>query len=71
MASTKDQKLYSRIPEVYSLPNLIDVQLESFKWLTKTGLSELFDEISPIISYNAGMKLFFPGKTPEAKEFKL
>ena len=71
MATTKDQKLYSRIPEVFSLPNLIDVQLESFTWLEDKGLSELFDEISPIISYNGGMKLFFPGNTPEAKEFKL
>ncbi len=71
MASTSNQKWYSRIPEVYSLPNLIDVQLESFKWLVETGLSELFNEISPIVSYNSGMKLFFPGDTPEAKEFKL
>jgi DNA-directed RNA polymerase subunit beta len=71
MASTRDQKWYSRIPEVYSLPNLIDIQLESFKWLEETGLSELFNEISPIVSYNSGMKLFFPGNTPEAKEFKL
>ena len=71
MTSTRDQKWYSRIPEVYSLPNLIDVQLESFKWLEETGLSELFNEISPIVSYNSGMKLFFPGNTPEAKEFKL
>jgi len=71
MTSTRDQKWYSRIPEVYSLPSLIDVQLESFKWLEETGLSELFNEISPIVSYNSGMKLFFPGNTPEAKEFKL
>ena len=71
MASTIDQKWYSRIPKVYSLPNLIDIQLESFKWLSETGLSELFNEISPIVSYNSGMKLFFPGDTPEAKEFKL
>ncbi|MCK5318092.1 MAG: DNA-directed RNA polymerase subunit beta, partial [Anaerolineales bacterium] len=71
MAATRDQKWYSRIPEVYSLPNLINVQLDSFKWLKNNGLSELFDEISPIISYNGGMKLFFPGNTSEAKEFKL
>ncbi len=71
MASTKDQKWYSRIPEVYGLPNLIEIQLDAFEWLVDKGLSELFDEISPIISYNGGMKLFFPGKTPEAKEFKL
>jgi DNA-directed RNA polymerase subunit beta len=71
MAATRDQKWYSRIPEVYSLPNLINVQLDSFIWLKNNGLSELFDEISPIISYNGGMKLFFPGNTSEAKEFKL
>jgi DNA-directed RNA polymerase subunit beta len=71
MASIPEQKWYSRIPEVFDLPNLIDVQLDSFKWLQEEGLSELFDEISPIISYNGGMKLFFPGKTPESKEFKL
>ncbi len=71
MASTRNQKWYSRIPEVFSLPSLIDIQLESFKWLEDNGLSELFDEISPIISYNGGMKLFFPGNTPEAKEFNL
>lgn len=71
MASTKGQKWYSRIPEVYGLPNLIEIQLDAFEWLMDNGLSELFDEISPIISYNGGMKLYFPGKTAEAKEFKL
>ena len=71
MASIQGQKLYSRIPEVFSLPNLIDVQLESFEWLQVDGLAELFNEISPIISYNGGMKLFFPGDTPESKEFNL
>ncbi len=65
------QKWYSRIPEVFGLPNLIDVQLDSFQWLQEEGLSELFDEISPIVSYNEGMKLFFPGNTPESKEFNL
>ncbi|MGD8552858.1 MAG: DNA-directed RNA polymerase subunit beta, partial [Anaerolineales bacterium] len=57
--------------EVFSLPNLIDVQIESFEWLQVDGLAELFDEISPIISYNGGMKLYFPGNTPESKEFDL
>ena len=65
------QKWYSRTSDVFSLPSLIDVQLESFEWLKDEGLAELFDEISPIQSYNGGMKLFFPGKTREAKDFKL
>ncbi len=71
MASKLGQKWYSRIPDVYELPRLIEVQLDSFSWLQEKGLKELFDEISPIISYNGGMKLFFPGESPESKEFKL
>ncbi|OGO70229.1 MAG: DNA-directed RNA polymerase subunit beta [Chloroflexi bacterium RBG_19FT_COMBO_62_14] len=64
-------KRYSRIPDVFSLPTLIEVQLESFEWLKREGLSELFDEVSPIESYNGGMKLFFPSRSPESREFDL
>jgi DNA-directed RNA polymerase subunit beta len=71
MASILAQKLYSRIPDIFSLPTLIDVQTESFEWLRGEGLRDLFDEISPIESYNGGMKLFFPGNTRESKEFGL
>ncbi len=71
MAAIPGQKWYSRIPEIFPLPKLIGVQLESFEWLKQEGLAELFDEISPIESYNGGMKLHFPGNSPESKEFKL
>ena len=71
MAEIHGQKWYSRIPDIFPLPKLIGVQLESFEWLRDEGLAELFDEISPIESYNGGMKLFFPGTSPESKEFKL
>ena len=65
------RKFYSRIPHSYSLPTLIEVQLDSFKWLKEEGLAELFDEVSPIESYNGTMKLYLPGNTPEAKQFGL
>ncbi|HXG39571.1 MAG TPA: DNA-directed RNA polymerase subunit beta [Candidatus Limnocylindrales bacterium] len=42
------RKSYMRIPEVLPLPNLIELQLESFRWFVDHGLRELFDEISPI-----------------------
>src|SRR5512142_3371436 len=42
------RKRYARIPEVLPVPNLIELQLESFKWFMDKGLRELFDEISPI-----------------------
>ena len=71
MATPLGQKRYSKIPEIFPIPSLINVQLDSFQWLLEDGLKELFDEISPIVAYNGGMKLFFPGNTPESKEFKL
>src|SRR5829696_8455190 len=42
------RKDYSRIPHVLDLPNLIQVQKDSFNWFKEEGLRELFDEISPI-----------------------
>ncbi len=42
------RKSYARIPEVLPIPNLIELQLDSFKWFIEKGLRELFDEISPI-----------------------
>jgi DNA-directed RNA polymerase subunit beta len=42
------RKRYARIPEVLPVPNLIELQLESFRWFMDRGLRELFDEISPI-----------------------
>jgi DNA-directed RNA polymerase subunit beta len=42
------RKRYARIPEVLPIPNLIELQLDSFNWFIDKGLRELFDEISPI-----------------------
>ena len=46
------KKSYARIPDVLDLPQLIEVQLQSFKVFRKEGLRELFEEISPIVSFN-------------------
>ncbi len=71
MASALPKKSYARIPVTLDLPNLIEVQIESFKRLKSEGLENLFHEISPIESYNKGMQLYFPGQSPEAKEWDL
>ena len=47
-AAAAARKRYARIPEVLPVPNLIELQLESFRWFVERGLRELFDEISPI-----------------------
>jgi len=64
-------KNYARTPDVQALPSLIEVQIDSFRWFLEEGLAELFDEISPIDSYNSNLKLYFPGKSAEAQEFGL
>ncbi len=71
MASVLPTKSYARIPTIFELPDLIEVQLDSFKRLKEDGLEDLFHEISPIESYNKGMKLYFPGRSPEAKQWGL
>lgn len=71
MPSVLKTKSYARIPVVYNLPNLIEVQIESFKRLKSEGLADLFHEISPIESYNKGMKLYFPSRSPESEQWGL
>jgi DNA-directed RNA polymerase subunit beta len=71
MAPALPVKSYGRIPIHLPLPNLIEVQLSSFERLRQEGLADLFHEISPIESYNKGMKLYFPSRTPEAEEWGL
>ncbi len=71
MASSLPKKSYARIPVTLDLPNLIEVQIESFKRLKKEGIESLFREISPIESYNKKMQLYFPSQSAEAKEWGL
>jgi DNA-directed RNA polymerase subunit beta len=54
-------KSYARIPDVQPMPNLIQVQLTSFYRFLERGLLELFDEITPIQSFNKNLELHFPG----------
>ncbi len=54
-----NQKSYATVREVMGVPNLVRVQSEAFEWFKKSGLRELFDEISPIISFNKRWELSF------------
>ncbi len=71
MRQRLDTKSYARTLDVHQLPSLIEVQLNSFNWFIEEGLGELFDEISPIESFNGNLQLYFPGNSPEAKQFDL
>ena len=46
------RRTYARIPTVLEMPNLVQVQVESFKWFVSDGLRELLEEISPITDHH-------------------
>jgi len=71
MSEVLPTKSYARINIKLSLPDLIEVQLRSFKRLKSDGLADLFHEVSPIESYNKGMRLYFPSRTPESEQWGL
>ena len=50
---------YSRQKEVLEMPNLIEVQTNSYAWFLKEGLKEVFDDISPITDYSGKLSLEF------------
>ena len=69
---------YSRQKQVLEMPNLIEVQKNSYNWFLNEGLREVFDDISPIADYSGHLSLEFTGFTlcendvkytiPECKE---
>ena len=50
---------YSRQKEVLEMPNLIEVQRDSYEWFLTTGLREVLDDISPIEDYGQNLSLEF------------
>ncbi|NLY42835.1 MAG: DNA-directed RNA polymerase subunit beta [Clostridiaceae bacterium] len=56
---------YSRIDEVLDMPNLIEVQKNSYKWFLEEGLKEVFRDVSPITDYTGNLILEFIDYTLE------
>ena len=54
---------YSRQKEVLEMPNLIEVQKNSYNWFISEGLKEVFADISPIADYSGQLSLEFVGFT--------
>lgn len=56
------RKSFSRLPQILDVPNLIEVQLNSFRWFQEKGLKQLFEEISPIKDFTGNrLELSFVG----------
>ena len=64
-------KSYASISSALPLPGLVEVQLKSYEWLLHDGLYQLFDEVSPIDSFNGVLSLYFPSSKAEENGFEL
>ncbi|MBP5159815.1 MAG: DNA-directed RNA polymerase subunit beta, partial [Lachnospiraceae bacterium] len=58
---SKFRMSYAKQKEVLEMPNLIEVQKDSYQWFLKEGLNEVFNDISPIEDYNGHLSLEFVG----------
>jgi len=52
---------FGRVKDVYDMPNLIEIQLDSYNWFLSEGLDEVFDDINPISNYGGNLVLKFVG----------
>ena len=50
---------YASTDEIFEIPNLIEVQKDSYNWFLKEGLKEVFQDISPITDFNGNLSLEF------------
>src|SRR3989339_550722 len=56
----KDRKFFTKVKNTIPLPNLIELQLDSYNWFVKNGVKELFEEVSPITDFSGrGLELYF------------
>ncbi len=53
------RRSYARISEVLELPNLIEIQTDSYKWFLEQGIREMFKDISPIEDHTGNLMLEF------------
>ncbi len=58
-AGRNTRMTYARQKEVLEMPNLIEVQKNSYQWFLNEGLKEVFDDISPISDYSGHLSLEF------------
>ncbi len=58
---------YAMTDEIFEIPNLIEVQKDSYDWFLKEGLREVFQDISPITDFNGNLMLEFVDFSLEPK----
>jgi DNA-directed RNA polymerase subunit beta len=50
---------FAKVKDVTDMPNLIEVQLDSYEWFLREGLHEVFNDVSPISNFTGNLRLEF------------
>ncbi len=59
LGASATRRDYSKVSGTLELPNLVEIQTDSFEWFIKEGMKEVFDDIYPIQNFNGDIKLNF------------
>lgn len=62
-----ERRDYSKVSGHLELPNLVEIQTDSFEWFKNEGIGEVFNEIYPIQNYGGNIKLKFAGYESESR----
>ena len=61
------RKNFARHEEVVAMPNLLEIQKDSYKWFLETGLKEVFADVDVISDYAGNLELSFIDYTMDEK----
>ena len=61
---------FAKVKDVAEMPNLIEVQLDSYKWFLEAGLQEVFNDINPIANFTGNLVLEFVGYNLDMENIK-
>ncbi len=71
MSASREQRSFAKLQEVLELPNLIEVQRNSYKWFMNEGLKEVFEDVSPIQDFSGNLILELGKPDPDDPDYQL
>ena len=61
------RKSFARSTEIQDMPNLLEIQKQSYKWFLETGLREVFRDVAAVTDYSGNLELSFVDYSMEDK----
>ena len=71
MSASREQRSFAKLQEVLELPNLIEVQRNSYQWFLDEGLKEVFEDVSPIQDFSGNLILELGKPDPDDPDYQL